>query len=139
LPRFPAESPYDYNNLLTAIIANICLAQTYLNRDAKPFRLLSHALVASEAAHNLTLRLITFFKGGSPIKKIAAVDCQVESAVEFTLRLKAIDPNVKGIVSSGYSDGPGMTGFKEYGFCGVVAKPNSLEDLGEKLGAVLNG
>jgi DNA-binding NarL/FixJ family response regulator len=54
-------------------------------------------------------------------------------------KLKAIYPNVKGIVTSGYSEDPGMTGFKEQGFCGVVAKPYSLEELGEKLSGVMNG
>ncbi|MDB4265106.1 hypothetical protein N9893_03475 [bacterium] len=31
---------HDYNNLLTAIIGNITLAQTYLGKDEKPSRLL---------------------------------------------------------------------------------------------------
>ena len=56
---------------------------------------------------------------------------------EAVKKLKAIDPNVKGMVSNGYSDDPGMTGFKEHGFCGVVAKPYSMEELGMKLSKVL--
>ena len=76
---------HDYNNLLTAIIGNITLAQTHLNSKDKPFRLLSHALVASKTAKNLTQKLITFSKGGSPNKEIAAVDRLVRSATDFTL------------------------------------------------------
>jgi DNA-binding NarL/FixJ family response regulator len=53
-------------------------------------------------------------------------------------RLIAVDSTVKGIVSSGYSDDPGMTDFREYGFSGVVAKPYTVEELGETLSRVLN-
>ena len=35
------------------------------------------------------------------------------------------------------SDDPGMTDYKQYGFAGVVAKPYTLEELGEKLSQVL--
>ena len=76
---------HDYNNLLTAIIGNITLAQTHLNPKDKPFRLLGHALVASKTAKNLTQKLITFSKGGSPHKEIAAADRLVKSATDFTL------------------------------------------------------
>jgi len=59
---------HDYNNLLTAIIGNISLAQTYLDPDDKVFLLLSQALAASKTAKDLTQKLITFSKGGSPDK-----------------------------------------------------------------------
>lgn len=76
---------HDYNNLLTAIIGNITLARRYLNKDDKAFRLLDQALQASETAKNLTQKLITFSRGGSPNKEVTAVDRLVKSAVEFTL------------------------------------------------------
>ncbi len=76
---------HDYNNLLTAIIGNISLAQTYLDPDDKVFLLLSQALAASKTAKDLTQKLITFSKGGSPDKKIADVAKLVKSASEFTL------------------------------------------------------
>jgi signal transduction histidine kinase len=76
---------HDYNNLLTAIIGNITLAQTYLDKDDKLHMLLDHALVASKTAKNLTQKLITFSKGGSLNKEIAAIDRLVISAADFTL------------------------------------------------------
>lgn len=76
---------HDYNNLLTAIIGNISLAQTYLNPDDRVFLLLSQALAASKTAKDLTQKLITFSKGGSPIKQIAEVAKLVKNATEFTL------------------------------------------------------
>ena len=76
---------HDYNNLLTAIIGNITLAQTYLNPDDKPTKLLHQALVASQAARNLTQKLIAFSKGGSPNRTITLVERLVKNVVDFTL------------------------------------------------------
>ncbi len=53
-------------------------------------------------------------------------------------RLRDIDANVKAIVSSGYSNDPVMSNYEEYGFCGVVEKPYSLQKLGEALEEILN-
>jgi PAS domain S-box-containing protein len=76
---------HDYNNLLTAIIGNISLAQTYLDPDDKIFLLLNQALAASKTAKDLTQKLITFSKGGAPDKKVAEVAKLVKNAAEFTL------------------------------------------------------
>ncbi len=48
-------------------------------------------------------------------------------------KLLDIDPQVKAIVSSGYSDDPIMANFKAYGFSGVIAKPYKVLDLSEIL------
>lgn len=43
--------------------------------------------------------------------------------------LHKINPDVKAIVSSGYSDNPVMANYKEYGFSGVLTKPYAIEDV----------
>jgi len=43
--------------------------------------------------------------------------------------LQAIDPEVKAIVSSGYSTDPLMADYTGYGFAGVVAKPFTMKEL----------
>jgi PAS domain S-box-containing protein len=48
---------------------------------------------------------------------------------ETVAALKKIDPGVKAIVSSGYSDNPVMANYKEYGFSGVLTKPYAIEDV----------
>jgi len=52
--------------------------------------------------------------------------------------LKKIDPKVKAIVSSGYSNDPIMANFEDYGFCGVIPKPYTKKQLAEILNMVLN-
>jgi PAS domain S-box-containing protein len=51
--------------------------------------------------------------------------------------LKAIDPAVKALVSSGYSSDLVMSAHEEYGFEGVVPKPYRLADLSNALASVL--
>lgn len=48
-----------------------------------------------------------------------------------------IDPDVKGIVSSGYSTDPAVLNYQEYGFKGVIAKPFKIEDLSSVLKTVV--
>jgi DNA-binding NarL/FixJ family response regulator len=54
-------------------------------------------------------------------------------------RLLEIDPQVKAIVSSGYSDDPIMADFLKYGFRGVLAKPYQVSELSKILHDVIMG
>jgi CheY-like chemotaxis protein len=56
---------------------------------------------------------------------------------EIIAPLHAMDPHVKAIVSSGYSEGSVMANFRQYGFSGVLAKPYSMTELSEVLRRVL--
>ncbi len=47
--------------------------------------------------------------------------------------LRARDPDVLAIVSSGYSNDPVMANFRDFGFAGVMPKPYSSEDLATAL------
>jgi signal transduction histidine kinase/ActR/RegA family two-component response regulator len=51
-------------------------------------------------------------------------------------KLLEIDPHVKAIVSSGYSEDPIMSEFKKYGFAGVIAKPYKVSELSRVLHAI---
>ena len=54
-------------------------------------------------------------------------------------QLRRIDPNVRAIVSSGYSSDPVLANYRAYGFCGMVAKPYKVDDLVQVLRSVLRG
>jgi CheY-like chemotaxis protein len=58
---------------------------------------------------------------------------------EVIKRLIEIDPEVKAIVCSGYSDGPVMSNFRKYGFKGMLPKPFNSHALGKVLNYVLLG
>ena len=56
---------------------------------------------------------------------------------EAIRELLKIDPEVKAIVSSGYSNDPIMSDCKKYGFVGVVAKPYKISELGKTLKEII--
>ncbi|MHB8074126.1 hybrid sensor histidine kinase/response regulator [Desulfosporosinus fructosivorans] len=51
--------------------------------------------------------------------------------------LLIVDPDVKAIVSSGYSADALITDYKNYGFCDVMAKPYRLQELGKVMSNVM--
>jgi signal transduction histidine kinase/ActR/RegA family two-component response regulator len=57
--------------------------------------------------------------------------------VEAAARLKQLDPTSKLIVSSGYSDAPVMSDFREYGFDAVIPKPWTVPEISYVLRRVL--
>jgi len=52
-------------------------------------------------------------------------------------KLIEIDPDVKGIVSSGHSEDPVMNDFGKYGFCSAIAKPYSMPEMSVILDKVI--
>ena len=57
--------------------------------------------------------------------------------LEATEKMRALDPDLKAIVSSGYSTDPIMANFRDHGFISVLTKPYRLKDLKEALGRVI--
>jgi PAS domain S-box-containing protein len=56
---------------------------------------------------------------------------------ELIRELRAVEPNVKAIVSSGYSNDPIMGNYREHGFSGVIVKPYTNTELAKVLSAVI--
>ena len=59
---------HDFNNLLTAILANVSLIKMDAMPGTETIELLSEAEKASLQARDLTAQLLTFARGGKPIK-----------------------------------------------------------------------
>ncbi len=51
--------------------------------------------------------------------------------------LRELDPSMKLIVSSGYSDATVMSNFRKYGFDAVLPKPWSIVEVSEVLRSVI--
>ncbi len=57
--------------------------------------------------------------------------------LEAAAKLRELDPALKLIVSSGYSDAPVMSHFAEYGFEAVIVKPWTVKEMSDVLRRVL--
>ncbi|MGB5684557.1 MAG: PAS domain S-box protein, partial [Candidatus Electrothrix sp.] len=76
---------HDFNNLLSAILGNIELASSGITEDSKISSLLADAQKATERATKLTYQLLTFSKGGEPIKEKTSLPDLVSESANFVL------------------------------------------------------
>jgi PAS domain S-box-containing protein len=81
---------HDFNNLLTAIIGNLSLSLITLPQDDEMYERLCAAKKASLRAQELAQQLLTFAKGGAPIKKTASIGQLIKDTVTFSIRGSAI-------------------------------------------------
>ncbi|MFI5304085.1 MAG: PAS domain S-box protein [Nitrospiria bacterium] len=77
---------HDFNNILTGILGNISLAKIGMNPASANFQRLDEAEKATDRAAQLARQLLTFAKGGTPIKKTSPILEVLENAVKFSLR-----------------------------------------------------
>jgi len=77
---------HDFNNILTAITGNISLAKAITNPKKEIYEMITDIEKASLRASDLTQQLLTFSKGGVPIKKTALIADLIKNSVTFTLR-----------------------------------------------------
>jgi PAS domain S-box-containing protein len=77
---------HDFNNLLTAIIGNISVASLLLPPNDEMATRLNDAKNASMRARDLAQQLLTFARGGAPIKKTASIGRLIQDTVSFSLR-----------------------------------------------------
>lgn len=77
---------HDFNNILVAILGNISLAKMELDQDSEMYDILNDAELASERARDLTHQLLTFSKGGEPIKRRFDITRLIREASSFALR-----------------------------------------------------
>jgi PAS domain S-box-containing protein len=77
---------HDFNNLLTVILGNILLAKKDVDPEDRVFNVLLEAEDASLRAKDLTQELLTFSKGGEPIKRTISISKLIKDTVNFTIR-----------------------------------------------------
>jgi PAS domain S-box-containing protein len=77
---------HDLNNILTVISGNIGLAQIEAPADAGTLlSFLSKAGQAAQHAAHLSSQLLTFSKGGAPLKRVCLISQLLAQAAEFSL------------------------------------------------------
>ncbi len=77
---------HDFNNILTTIVGSISLAKVSVDSDSKLSEILIDAEKACFQAKNLTNQLLTFSKGGAPIKKVSRVEELIINSANFASR-----------------------------------------------------
>ena len=85
---------HDFNNILTGIMGNISFALMSLDPAHKSHQRLVEAEKASVRAGELAQQLLTFARGGEPVKKVVSVKQLINESVSLVLR----GSNVRGIV-----------------------------------------
>ena len=84
--RLAGGIAHDFNNLLTGIMGNIEVAALRLGSEQEKARgNLEKAMKASRRAADLTQKLLTFAKGGEPIKETEAIGEIIKDSAEFSL------------------------------------------------------
>jgi len=83
---------HDFNNILTAIMGNISLARLRAEPGDKLDKWLGDAEKATERAKDLTQQLLTFSKGGAPVKRVITLEDPIRDSASFALRGTAVKP-----------------------------------------------
>jgi len=76
---------HDFNNFLTGILGNISLAKLQLDPEDESYEILQESEKAAQSAKSLTQQLLTFSKGGTPVKVNIAIEDLVKNSANFVL------------------------------------------------------
>jgi PAS domain S-box-containing protein len=76
---------HDFNNLLQAIVGNVSLAKMLTNPKDRTVHLLEESEKAAEQASELSYRLLTFSKGGDPVRRIISIGGLLNETVSLSL------------------------------------------------------
>ncbi|MFO8057084.1 MAG: PAS domain S-box protein [bacterium] len=82
---------HDFNNILTAILANVSMSRLSVRDDPKVDQRLEEAEKACERAKSLTRQLLTFTKGGTPVKEAMSLRQMLRETSLFALRGSNVD------------------------------------------------
>jgi len=77
---------HDFRNILMGIVGTLSLLRLHVEPEDIVLELLDQAENASRRAIDLSKQLLTFAKGGAPVKETASISRLVKDTVEFALR-----------------------------------------------------
>lgn len=86
---------HDFNNILTSILGNISLATLNSEDGSEIYQYLKNAENAIKQAKDLSRQLLTFAKGGIPVKKITSIIDLIKETTGFVLRGSNVDYELK--------------------------------------------
>ncbi|MEO5657908.1 MAG: PAS domain-containing protein [Nitrospiria bacterium] len=77
---------HDFNNMLTAVVGNLYLIRLAVQSDSALLKKVADTEKAALRARELTQQLLTFSKGGEPIKRVSSMAHLVTEAATFILK-----------------------------------------------------
>jgi len=81
---------HDFNNLLTVMLGHLSLAQSRMPEDADYHEDMNTALAASHQAQGLVQQLLTFARGGSPIRRSVNLGALLEQVLSDHTKQRGI-------------------------------------------------
>ncbi|MDP2309123.1 MAG: GAF domain-containing protein [Pseudomonadota bacterium] len=90
---FAGGIAHDFNNILAGILGNLSLARLRLPPEEAIQTRLAEAERAAIRARDLTQQLLTFAKGGTPIRKRTCIEEMVRESASFVLRESSVQPH----------------------------------------------
>ncbi len=86
---------HDFNNLLQGVFGYISMAKSTLDEPDRSLAMLEQAEKALGLSVSLTSQLLTFSKGGKPVKRRLDLRSVVENAVKFALSGSRLDSRIE--------------------------------------------
>ena len=86
---------HDFNNLLTIILGNVSLSKLQLDKGSKVYPWQLEIEKAVRQAKDLTHQLLTFARGGEPVKKLICLGELLEGLMPFSLPGSSITVRTK--------------------------------------------
>ncbi|MBN2080244.1 MAG: PAS domain S-box protein [Spirochaetes bacterium] len=85
---------HDFNNMLTGILGNISMAKLAAPRESEILERLSQAEKVCLQARDLTHQLLTFSRGGTPVKRVITITGTLREAAQFVLSGSSSRPEI---------------------------------------------
>jgi PAS domain S-box-containing protein len=86
---------HDFNNLLQGVFGYISMAKLTHDQKEKSLSMLEQAEEALHMSVNLTSQLLTFSKGGKPVKKRMKLEPVIENSARFALSGSGVDYRIE--------------------------------------------
>jgi len=83
---------HDFNNILTGIFGNLSLAKLKLPKTHPSYNYLEKSEISMDRATRLTRQLLTFAKGGEPIREEVELSTLIEETTSFDLTGSNVKP-----------------------------------------------
>ncbi|MGB4270349.1 MAG: PAS domain S-box protein [Spirochaetota bacterium] len=82
---------HDFNNILTSVVGNLSIVKNKIHESSELYQHINDAEKASFKAKELTQQLLTFAKGGAPVKKVTSLSTMFKDIVTFVLRGSGVE------------------------------------------------